>query len=328
MGTLGVLVLIIVLWLIVYFGAIIAYRLSIFSLKKNHRKVQSRNLKFLQVKIPLKSVSKSSDIDARDHIQNMKQNIEIMNQIYKNVYALYDEDKKAKRLGHEYVSMEMSIEKESIKYILAIPKLYVDNFEKMITSFYAWSSVDRVQQPQIMEAGKYMYGWGIVLKKDSIYPIKTYEDFEADPMDSLLGAYSRVSVDEKICLQILLEPIDDGLVEKLRKQVEEEKEWDDWFRWKIAKIYSKIVGKEEKSEEDNKNKHKFSQQQIWDFDKKLEDELFNVKIRAIATSPDKHRPKKIIEDLSKVLQENLFGEIFIATRMPEKEFVNLIKNNY
>jgi hypothetical protein len=69
-----------------------------------------------------------------------------------------------------------------------------------------------------------MYGGEFVLKKDSIYPIKGYEAFEADPMDSILGAYSRVSIDEKICLQILLEPIEDGLVKQLRKQVEQAKE--------------------------------------------------------------------------------------------------------
>jgi hypothetical protein len=37
-----------------------------------------------------------------------------------------------------------------------------------------------------------MAGGEFTLTKDSVYPIKTYESFEADPMDSLLSAFSRV----------------------------------------------------------------------------------------------------------------------------------------
>lgn len=60
-------------------------------------------------------------------------------------------------------------------------------------------------------------------------------------------------------------------------------------RWK------KIINKEDKEGEDNK--FDFSQQQLGDLDKKVEDELFEVKIRIFATSPEAHRPSKIISDM-------------------------------
>ena len=59
-----------------------------------------------------------------------------------------------------------------------------------------------------------------ILKKNSLYPLKTYESFEADPMDSILSAYSKVHRDEKLGLQILLSPIDDNIVKSLRKELE------------------------------------------------------------------------------------------------------------
>jgi hypothetical protein len=55
------------------------------------------------------------------------------------------------------------------------------------------------------------------LVKDNAYPIKTYETFEADPMDSLLSAYSKVMTDEKMCLQILISPLDEDALKQLRK---------------------------------------------------------------------------------------------------------------
>ncbi|MDR0651232.1 MAG: hypothetical protein LBG59_07755 [Candidatus Peribacteria bacterium] len=57
---------------------------------------------------------------------------------------------------------------------------------------------------------------------------------------------------------------------------------------------------EKKSEE---TKHNFSQQQLGDFDKKMDDELFHVKMKVIATSPEKERPKKIVDDVSRLFNQ-------------------------
>jgi hypothetical protein len=60
---------------------------------------------------------------------------------------------------------------------------------------------------------------------------------------------------------------------------------------------------EEKEDQEKKAKHDFSQQQLSDFDKKMDDELFKVKIKAIAISPDKARPKRILDDLSRLCNQ-------------------------
>ena len=60
---------------------------------------------------------------------------------------------------------------------------------------------------------------------------------------------------------------------------------------------------DDKKKDEDKNKHNFSQQQLSDFDKKMDDELFKVKIKAIATSTEKSRPKKILDDLSRLCNQ-------------------------
>ena len=94
----------------------------------------------------------------------------------------------------------------------------------MISSFYIGSVIDIISQPKLLEAGKFMAAGEFVLKKESAYPIKTYESYEADPMDSLMGSYSRVNVDEKISLQILVSPIKESWFKALRKKIEKIKE--------------------------------------------------------------------------------------------------------
>ena len=285
------------------------WRICFLKIQKQHRLEQANKIRFLQVQIPKNAVARSSDIDAKDHIQSMKQNIELMNQVYKNFYAIFDEGWKNKEFVNNAISLEILVVKEVIKFILWFPNDHLMTVEKMIASFYTGAIVENIRQPKILEAGKYFAGGEFTLTKDSVHPLKTYESFEADPMDSILSAFSNISRDEKVWIQILVEPLHENWLKKMRKTADDIKEGKKklWFWWIIQKL--RDSGKKETSEKEQKEKkHSFSQQQLSDFDKKMDDELFRVKIRTIATSPDKQRPRKIIDDISRLFnQYNYIG---------------------
>jgi len=276
------------------------YRVIFLYIVRSQRLKQAANIRFLQVKIPKKERENAGD--AENVQQSMKQNIEVMNQFYKNFYAIFNDSWFYKTFWNNYISIEMFIEKEMIKFILGIPEAFVDNVEKMVSSFYIGSVIDFIAQPKMLEVGKFMAWWEFLLKKNNVYPIKTYESYEADPMDSLLGSYSKVTVDEKINLQILISPLADSWLKKLRKKTEKVKEWKDrsilqnmWY-W----VWDLLTGKDKKKDWENESvKHDFSQNQLGDFDKKLDDELFQVKIRALVISPEEMRVNKILDDLAR-----------------------------
>lgn len=307
-------IILIILWFII--GLWISFfKLTILSFIKKHRETQADHMRFLQIKIPKNAVAKSSDIDATDHIQTMKNNIEIMNQIYKNFSAIFEDKRKFRKLWNNYISMEILVEKEIIKFIIWVPEDHIITLEKMISSFYPWAIIESVDQPKLLEAWKFMDWWEFHLTKNSVHPIKTYESFEADPMDSLLSACSKIDKDEKLLLQILVEPLEEKRLKKLRKKAEKIKDWKDnwrflWFLINIWKGFRNDSGEKSKKDTD-KHKHDFSQQQLWDFDKKMDDELFNVKIRTFATSDDPKRPQKIIDDLSRLF--NQYNYIWLNT---------------
>jgi len=71
--------------------------LIILDLIKKHRQSQADNIRFLQIRIPKNAVARNSDIEATDHTQTMKNNIEIMNQVYKNFYAIYEDKRRFKK---------------------------------------------------------------------------------------------------------------------------------------------------------------------------------------------------------------------------------------
>jgi len=330
----NVLIIIIIALGIRLIGSLIAK--AIFSsIHKKHRIQQANKLRYIQVKIP-KSVTTKSGDDWGDTIKDMKQNMQIMNQIYKNFYAIVEDKRSHKKFWHNYISMEMFIEKEVIKFIMAIPEEHIDNMEKLISSFYIGAVVDPIDQPKLLEAGKYMAGGEFVLTKDNAYPLKNYEAFEADPMDSLLSAYSKVLTDEKMCLQILISPLDEDALKQLRKESKKIKDGKnkgflslllkDIRRWVVsANTDSKDAPKDEEKKSD------LTQQQTGDLDKKAEDEIFSVKIRALVTSPDPKRPERIIEDLARWFSQYSYIGLNAlkfkkAKRIQEfaKEFINRV----
>ena len=274
----------------------------------NHRKKQAENLRFLQVRIPKNAVARNSDIDAKDHANSMKDNIALMNQVYKNFYAIYEKELEEAKLGNNYISMEILADKEVIKFILWVPKEHLITMQRMIASFYSWALVEIIDEPKLLDFGKYLYGWEFQLTKNSVHPIKTYESFEADPMDSILSAFSSSSKDEKLCLQIIVEPLSEDWLKKMRKKCEEIKN-DDGLNG-FQRFWNKLTKDQKKQDEEKEKqtKHNFSQQQLGDFEKKMDDEMFHVKIRALAISPDKNNTKKMISDLTRLFnQYNYMG---------------------
>lgn len=257
------------------------------------------------MRVPKNAVARSSDIDASDHASTMKDNIALMNQVYKNFYAISDPELLKRWLWDNYISMELVVENEVIKFFVWVPEDHVLTVQKMIASFYPWALVEIVAQPKLLEAGKFMAGGEFTLTKDSVYPIKTYESFEADPMDSLLSAFSHIWKEEKVCFQILVEPLSEKWLKKMRKEWERIKKNErHWFSKFIHYFFTSEKKREEdKRSDEEKNKHDFSQQQLSDFDKKMDDELFKVKIKALATSTEKSRPKKILDDLSRLCNQ-------------------------
>ncbi|MFZ5341628.1 MAG: hypothetical protein ACOZBL_03640 [Patescibacteria group bacterium] len=111
MGFRGWSFVVVVILCVVY----VAYKRLFHLIKTYFYNVKSKDLRFLLIKIP----RKESDLDHKnDTIQSMKQNIEIMNQVYKNFYSIYSGKYLDKHFAQNYLSLEMIVEKESIKFVL------------------------------------------------------------------------------------------------------------------------------------------------------------------------------------------------------------------
>ncbi len=291
---LAYLIIFFIVFLVSYF--VIKYIHFYFVVKNIEEK--SKELKFLQIKIP----RKESDWEWDDHISSMKQNVEIMNQLYKNFSSIYDWSFKSDKFWQYFISLEMIVEKEMINFIIWVPSDYVETFEKLISSFYPWSVVDKIDQVKILDAWKFAVGGEIKLAKEDTLPIKTYDNFEVDPMDSILSSFSKVNWEEKLALQFVVTPLPDDKQSEFSEKVENAKT-KSWFSifWFIKKLFDYSESSEWEWWEEKKSK--YTQSQTQDIDAKTEWELFMVKIRALSISPDPKRSKNILKDLERSMSQ-------------------------
>ena len=84
-----------------------------------------------------------------------------MNQVLKNMYAVYEDSFYNTVFGNNYVSLEVSVDRQVIKFTMAIPKDHVETIEKSISSFYPGSIVELISQPKYL-GGKAGRGAGRV----------------------------------------------------------------------------------------------------------------------------------------------------------------------
>lgn len=57
------------------------------------------------------------------------------------------------------------------------------------------------------------------LKKPYEFPIRTYQKLEADPMNGILSAFSKLREDESSVIQVLLRPVDDDWQDRIKKHI-------------------------------------------------------------------------------------------------------------
>ncbi len=188
-----VLILITLIWVWVYY----IYR-------------RSRDLSQIFNKIHLKILipRKDSDMDAKnDNSKDFKDYIGLMEQLLTTLNSLYSSDLSAKLFGQDTFSLEYISYKNQLHFHLVIPEKYRSLFEKMTTSFFSDAVIEETDEINIFEGEDLHYTTKcLILNKDYIYPIKTYQKLESDPINNITNALTKLDEDEACMIQIVLSP--------------------------------------------------------------------------------------------------------------------------
>lgn len=100
--------------------------------------------------------------------------------------------------GKEHYVLEVAVEdgSDDIIFYVAVPNQYVNLFEKQLLSLFPEAILTERQHDYniFYENGVSLAAVG-KLRRPPLYPLKTYDEFEADPLSVILNAFSKIEKD-------------------------------------------------------------------------------------------------------------------------------------
>jgi len=163
--------------------------------------------------IRVSKVSKPKE--EQDKQEAWKEEIGAMEQLLASLSTLKDSKGFWHRLLYDdpHISFEIanSAKEEEIIFFVAVPKKFREGVEKQIHSFFPNASLEKAKDFNIFHPGSATAAAILQLKEKYIFPIKTYENLEIDPLNAVTNALSKLDTEkEGAAVQIVLKPIDPG----------------------------------------------------------------------------------------------------------------------
>jgi hypothetical protein len=166
------------------------------------------------------------EVDAKEKGSSprpLKELLSSMEQFYAGMCAVND-----KNSSDNVFAFEIAVANHSEEFIFycAVPDTKRNLFEKQILSVFPDAKVtERKDDYNIFNDKGVTVASHIKQKKNHIFPVKTYEQFDHDPINSLLNSFSKIDKDgEGAAIQVIFKPVGDfynskyrGAMEKVQK---------------------------------------------------------------------------------------------------------------
>ena len=112
----------------------------------------------------------------------------------------------------EHISFEIASDSTGIHFYVWCPSHLKDFISGQIYAQYPSAEVRLLERDYMQEdlAGLSTCGESLVLTKESFFPLRTFRDFEVDPMAAVTGAMSEIKEGERIWMQIIVRPVPDN----------------------------------------------------------------------------------------------------------------------
>lgn len=105
------------------------------------------------------------------------------------------------------ISFELFVEDGLIRFYVLCPKHLISIVEKQITSFYPNAEVTLTPTPEIWPEGYKLSCYNMIGKKSYIYPFRSYDHMQDDPLNDLANSLSKLHPDEKASIQVIVTPV-------------------------------------------------------------------------------------------------------------------------
>ncbi|MCX6757850.1 MAG: type IV secretion system DNA-binding domain-containing protein [Candidatus Nomurabacteria bacterium] len=216
--------------------------------------------------------------------------------------------------SENYFALEIALGNQSDEVVIysAVPNTHVSLFEKQVLAFYHDAKITEVSDDYNIFADKGVsvgaYGY---FSERSVLPIKTYDEIEHDPMNTILNVFSKLKKQgEGAAIQILIAPAGEKFTKEFQMILDDVKDGksikhasDDFYKFHKAFL---SAGKElifgVKKKEEGKEKYMEGRRAVDEgaaekIGNKLKSTIMKTNIRVIASAENKERADAILNEV-------------------------------
>jgi hypothetical protein len=250
------------------------------------------------------------DIAVANKEQEFSKLVVAMEQFYSGMLSI-----KGSSSMQNYFTIEIALEShdDKIVFYVSVPNSKVTLFEKhmMATFPSAQMLVSKRDYNPFNESGVSV-GSVAKLNKQPILPIKTYEDFSQDPLNVILGVFTKLKkFGEGSAIQFVITPVGDEINKKYQDALKEVKKGvtiDRALEHTAIKVVRDIVGtifgdekKKEKQEEEALKKVDAGEVEM--IMEKISSPIVNVVIRIVGSAETEERAIEIVNDVESAFNQ-------------------------
>ena len=251
----------------------------------------------------------------KDGDKNFKEFIGAMEQFYAGMQSIAQD---RKNLKNNYFTLEIALANENDDVVIyaGIPNRHLSLFEKQVLAFYQEAKIEEVKDDYNVfnHQGKSVGAYGAFTQSGAL-PIRTYENIDHDPMNTILNVFSKLKTQgEGAAIQLVVAPAGDKFINEfntllgeVKKGVSINKATDNLY--KLHKAFIKagkevIFGPKKKKEgEEPKHKKAIDEAAPENIMKKISSTIMKTNLRIIASADTEDRAEDILTEIESAFNQ-------------------------
>ncbi len=266
---------------------------------------------------------------------NLKELISKMEQFYSGMLSVKGDGNN--NSGYFALELANANYTSEVIFYIAVPDSRINLFEKQLLSIFPEAKIlEKKDDYNIFNEGGEFVGSTAELSANDILPIKTYDQYDYDPLNVLLNSFSKVDKDgEGASIQIIVKPIDDSKLsfyKKVLKEIEKGLKLKDAIKKADSSFFNafKQIGKEiiQGKKEDKKDVGSTNQAQIENIRVKITSPIASINIRIITSAKTTEEAGSILSDIESSFNqfENTNGNKIKFNRISGKGLLKMCRD--
>ncbi len=265
-------------------------------LKEKTPLFKALDMKLFEITLP-------DSTDDETHKKNLKELLGAMEQFYAGMYSI-GEGKENFNRNHFSLEVALSEGSDSLVFYAAVPSSKADLFEKQLSGVHLGAKIIEVPDDyNIFSEDGFVKASYAKLDNYDIYPIKTYDSFDHDPLNIILNIFTKLKkAGEGIAIQLILCPEDNEIIKKFHLTLSDVKEgMSIGMAGNMTKQFTNEIGLIAKSiffgSSNSQKEKKVNEKAVENITEKIKSTIMATNIRLIASAETESRASQILSDL-------------------------------